>query len=71
MATGIPSKIYALTIFGYRKEGMDEKEYHDYVSQRHAPCLRELLAKNGIVDYTIVRFPHTHLRNNAHVGNNH
>ena len=56
MTSDSPSKLFALCIFGYRKEGMSEEDYHDYVSQRHAPCLRGLLVKNGIIDYTIVRF---------------
>lgn len=55
METANQNRLYALTILGYRKVGMDEQEYHEYVSVRHAPCLKELLNKNGIVDYTIVR----------------
>ena len=54
MAADKPSKIYALSIFGYRKEGMSEQDYHYYVAERHAPCLKTLLVKNDIVDYTIV-----------------
>jgi hypothetical protein len=60
MSAEAAGKLYALTILGYRKEGMSEKDYHDYVSERHAPCLRELLSKNGIVDYTIVRRSYIH-----------
>ncbi|KHN94890.1 Dimeric alpha-beta barrel [Metarhizium album ARSEF 1941] len=46
-------QLYAITIFGYKKEGMDEKEYHDYVSKNHAGHLKALLAKNDIVSYTM------------------
>jgi EthD domain len=54
MSSASPQKVYALTICGYRKPGMSEEDYHEYVSQRHAPCLKELLFKNGILDYTVV-----------------
>jgi hypothetical protein len=47
-------KLYSITIFGYKKEGMDEKEYHDYISKSHAGHLKALLAKNDIVSYTMV-----------------
>lgn len=55
MASPSTSKLFALSIFGYRKAGMSEEDYHDYVSQKHAPSLSGLLVKNGIIDYTIVR----------------
>jgi hypothetical protein len=47
-------KLYAITIFGYKKEGMGEQEYHDYVSKTHAGHLKALLAQNNIVSYTMV-----------------
>ena len=47
--------VFALTICAYRKPGMDEDEYHKYVSEKHAPCLKGLLVKNKIIDYTMVR----------------
>lgn len=50
-------KLYAMTIFGYKKAGMDEKEYHDYISETHAGHLKALLAKNDIVSYTMVSIP--------------
>ena len=49
-----PHKLYAITIFGYKKEGMSEKDYHDYISNTHAGHLKALLAKNDIVSYTMV-----------------
>ncbi|EFY93687.1 hypothetical protein J3459_017864 [Metarhizium acridum] len=52
-STRQPQQLYAITIFGYKKEGMDEKEYHDYVSKSHAGHLKALLAKNHIVSYTM------------------
>lgn len=55
MAASHASQLYSITIFGYKKEGMDEKEYHDYISNTHAAHLKALLAKNDIVFYTMVR----------------
>ncbi|KAL9085530.1 MAG: hypothetical protein Q9165_007575 [Trypethelium subeluteriae] len=49
-------KLYAITIFSCRKEGMDEKDYHGYISQTHAGYLKALLAKNDIVSYTMIVF---------------
>ncbi|KAM5375288.1 hypothetical protein ACJZ2D_006117 [Fusarium nematophilum] len=44
-------RLFSVTIFGYRKPGMDEDFYHDYVSQTHANHLKDLLVKNRIVSY--------------------
>ncbi|KAI9779587.1 MAG: hypothetical protein M1816_003468 [Peltula sp. TS41687] len=46
--------VFALTICAYRKAGMDEDEYHKYVSEKHAPSLKDLLVKNKIIDYTVL-----------------
>jgi hypothetical protein len=54
MATSQGQKLYSITVFGYKKEGMNEKEYHDYISKTHAGHLKALLAKNDIVSYTMV-----------------
>ncbi|PGG97985.1 hypothetical protein AJ80_09607 [Polytolypa hystricis UAMH7299] len=53
MATHQTQKLYAITIFGYKKEGMSEADYHDYISKTHAGHLKALLAKNDIVSYTM------------------
>lgn len=47
-------KLFSVTIFGYRKPGMDEDFYHKYVSDTHANHLKDLLIKNEIVSYHIV-----------------
>jgi hypothetical protein len=65
-SAGHTQKVYAITIFGYKKEGMDEEEYHEYVSKTHAGHLKELLAQNDIVSYTMVSLTsRIHLRRNA------
>lgn len=66
-SAGHTQNVYAITIFGYKKEGMDEQEYHDYVSKNHAGHLKALLAQNDIVSYTMVSLKsRIHLHRNAH-----
>lgn len=48
-------RVFALTICGYRKLGMDEESYHKYISENHAQSLKDLMVKNKIIDYTMVR----------------
>ena len=57
METPEPQKLYAITVFGYKKSDMTEKDYHDYISKTHAGHLKALLAKNDIVSYTMVSKP--------------
>lgn len=54
MATPEIHRLYAMTIFGYKKTDMAEEDYHDYISKTHAGHLKALLAKNDIVSYTMV-----------------
>ena len=54
-------RLYAVTICAYRKPGMDENAYHQYVSAKHAPALTDLMVQNKIVDYTVVRVFDLHL----------
>lgn len=49
-------KLYAITVFGYKKAGMSEEAYHTYISQTHAGHLKALLAREDIVSYTMVSF---------------
>ena len=48
--------LYAITVFGYKKAGMSEEAYHEYISQTHAGHLKALLAREGVVSYTMVSF---------------
>ncbi len=34
---------------------MDEESYHKYISENHAQSLKDLMVKNKIIDYTMVR----------------
>ena len=47
-------RLFALTICAYRKPGMDEADYHQYTSRKHAPVLTDLMVQKKIVDYTMV-----------------
>lgn len=53
-----PERVFALTICAYRKPGMDEEEDHNYMSEKHAQSAKDLMVKNKIISYTMVRlFP--------------
>jgi hypothetical protein len=47
-------KLFAITIFGYKKDDMSNEDYHNYISKTHAGHLKALLAQNDIVSYTMV-----------------
>lgn len=47
--------LFSVTISAKRKPGMDEDAYHKYISETHAGHLKELLVKNKIVEYNMVR----------------
>ncbi|EXJ91406.1 hypothetical protein A1O1_04518 [Capronia coronata CBS 617.96] len=42
-----------LTICAFRKAGMGEDEFHHYMSEIHAPLIRDLLVKHGITRYSM------------------
>jgi hypothetical protein len=44
----------AWTVCAYRKAGLGEDEFHRYMTETHAPLVRDLLARHGIVRYTMV-----------------
>jgi hypothetical protein len=48
-------QVFALTICAYKKEGMDEDEYHQYMTDRHAASVKDLMVKNKIISYTMVK----------------
>lgn len=47
-------RLFSVTICAKRKPGMGEDEYHQYISETHAPLLKRLLVEKKIVDYTMV-----------------
>ena len=44
-----------LTMCAYRREGMGEEEYRDYMTNIHAPFVKGLMIKHGIDKYSMVR----------------
>jgi hypothetical protein len=48
------TKVFALTICAYRKPGMDEEQYYDYMSNVHAASVKQLMVDNKIVSYSMV-----------------
>jgi hypothetical protein len=43
-----------LTICAYRNPELTEQEYHDYMAYKHAPLVKPLMDKYGILKYTMV-----------------
>ena len=61
-------RLFQWTVCAYRKPGMTEEDYHQYLSEKHAPLVRGLLAKYGIIKFTMASnqsAPH-HAKMNQH-----
>jgi len=41
--------LYCLTILGYRRQGLSQKDYRDYRENKHPPLVAPLLAKHQVV----------------------
>ena len=50
-----PQRLLCWTVYAYRKPGMDEEEYHRYLSEVHAPLVKNLLVKYGMVQWSMVK----------------
>lgn len=48
-------EFYCLSILGYRRPGLSQEEYMDYMINRHAPLVVDLLTKHRILQYNVVR----------------
>lgn len=50
-------RLFCWTVCAYRKPEMSEEDYHKYMSEVHAPLVRDLMVKYGIVSWEMVRLP--------------
>lgn len=46
-----------ITITGVRKPGLNEPDFHSYLTQHHAPLALPFLLKYGIKEYNLVWGP--------------
>lgn len=46
--------VLAWTVCAYRKPGMAEEDYHNYMSQIHGPLVKGLMAKYGMLSFSMV-----------------
>ncbi|RMJ24402.1 hypothetical protein PHISP_04740 [Aspergillus sp. HF37] len=53
MATITNTPHLCLTICAFRNTELTEQEYHDYMAYKHAPLVKPLMDKYGILKYTM------------------
>jgi hypothetical protein len=51
---GIKEPMLCLTMCAYRREGMSEDDYRNYMTTIHAPLVQGLMIKHGIDKYSMV-----------------
>jgi hypothetical protein len=56
-----------ITITGIRKPGLNESDFHSYITTHHAPLALPFLLKYGIKEYNLVLPPLTPASHNPHL----
>lgn len=54
-----PQKHLCWVVCAYRKPGLGEEEYHKYMSKVHAPLVKDLMVKYGIIKWSMVVCPNS------------
>ncbi|KAL8734253.1 MAG: hypothetical protein Q9181_003282, partial [Wetmoreana brouardii] len=52
-----PGQKFVLSILGYRKEGLSEEEYREYMTEVHSPMVKALMARYGTERWTMIFDP--------------
>ena len=58
--------VLAWTVCAYRKPGMSEEDYHHYMSEIHGPLVKGLMAKYGMLSFSMVCLPLKPSRHTPH-----
>ncbi|KAI4100561.1 MAG: hypothetical protein L6R37_005393 [Teloschistes peruensis] len=49
-----PGQKFVLTIAGYKKEGLSEEDYREYMTEVHSPMVKALMARYGTEKWTMI-----------------
>ena len=55
MAAESTSPTLCFTVYSYKKEGLSDEEYREYMIKKHAPLASTLMEKYGILGFNMVR----------------
>jgi hypothetical protein len=47
-------RLLCWSVYAYRKPDMSEEDYHAYMSEKHGPLVKGLVAKYGMIRFSMV-----------------